>query len=66
MNYENSVTLSGLLHHLNRKKDDKHFAFSIRHENLWSDGTTRKDFLNARAFADDVQEKLISLAETRR
>ncbi|MBQ7196448.1 MAG: OB-fold nucleic acid binding domain-containing protein [Synergistaceae bacterium] len=63
MNYENSVTLSGLLHHLNRKKDDKHFAFSIRHENLWSDGTTRKDFLNARAFADDVQEKLKSLAE---
>ena len=63
MNYENSVTVSGLLHHLSRKKDDKHFAFSIRHENLWTDGTTRKDFLNARAFADDVQKNLKTLDE---
>ncbi len=63
MNYENSVTVSGLLHHLNRKKDDKHFAFSIRHENLWTDGTTRKDFLNARAFQPEVQEKLKNLEE---
>jgi len=62
MNYENSVTLSGLLHHLSRKKDDKHFAFSIRHENLFN-GSTRKDFLNARAFPADVQEKLKSLDE---
>ena len=63
MNYENSVTLSGLMHHLNRKKNDRHFAFSIRHENLWTDGTTRKDFLNARAFPADVQEKLKNLEE---
>ena len=62
MNYENSVTVSGLLHHLSRKKDDKHFAFSIRHENSFN-GATRKDFLNARAFADDVQEKLKTLEE---
>ena len=62
MNYENSVTISGLLHHLSRKKDDKHFAFSIRHENFFN-GSTRKDFLNARAFADDVKEKLNSLEE---
>ena len=63
MNYVNSVKISGLLHHLTRKKDDKHFAFSIRHENLWTDGTTRKDFLSARAFSDDVCEKLKSLDE---
>ena len=65
MNYENSVTISGLLHHLSagNKKDSKHFAFSIRHENLWTDGTTRKDFLNARAFLSDVQEKLKALGE---
>ncbi len=63
MNYENSVTLTGLMHHLSRKKNDKHFAFSIRHENLWKDGTTRKDFLNARAFPADVQEKVKSLEE---
>ncbi|MBQ9419028.1 MAG: OB-fold nucleic acid binding domain-containing protein, partial [Synergistaceae bacterium] len=63
MNYENSVTLSGLLHHLNRKKSDKHFAFSIRQESVWTDGSARKDFLNARAFPEDVQEKLKELGE---
>lgn len=63
MNYENSVTLSGRLHLLSRKKDDKHFAFSIRHESSLSDGTPRKDFLNARAFLPDVQEKLKGLEE---
>ena len=62
MNYENSVTVSGLLHHLGRKKDDKHFAFSIRHENTFN-GSERKDFLNARAFVPEVQEKLKSLEE---
>ncbi|MBQ6775433.1 MAG: OB-fold nucleic acid binding domain-containing protein [Synergistaceae bacterium] len=62
MNYENSVILSGLVHHLSRKKTDKHFAFSIRHENLF-DGATRRDFLNARAFPEDVQEKLKALEE---
>ena len=63
MNYMNEVTLSGLLHHLNRKKEHSYFAFSVRHENTWTDGTTRKDFLNARAFAPEVQEKLKTLAE---
>lgn len=63
MNYENSVILSGRLHHLSRKKDDKHFAFSIRQESIWLDGTTRKDFLNARAFLADVKEKLNGLEE---
>ena len=62
MNYENSVTVSGLLHHLGRKKDDKHFAFSVRHENALN-GSERKDFLNARAFLPEVQEKLKSLDE---
>ena len=63
MNYVNSVKISGLIHHLSRKKDDKHFAFSIRHENLWTDRTIRKDFLSARAFSDEVCEKLKSLEE---
>ena len=63
MNYVNEVTLSGLLHHLNRKKEHKYFPFSIRHENLWTDGTTRKDFLSARAFPAEVQETLSSLDE---
>lgn len=63
MNYLNEVTVTGLLHHLNRKKDNQYFPFSVRHENLWSDGTTRKDFLTARAFAPEVQDTLASLAE---
>ena len=63
MNYLNEVTLSGLVHHLNGKKSGEYFPFSIRHENLWSDGTTRKDFLSARAFPDEVQQKLKSMPE---
>ncbi|MBQ6773533.1 MAG: hypothetical protein IJP48_05635 [Synergistaceae bacterium] len=63
MNYLNEVTLSGLLHHLNRKKDHNYFAFSVRHENTWTDGTTRKDFLSARAFEPELQEKLKALEE---
>lgn len=63
MNYENIVTLSGLLHHLSRKKDNNYFPFSIRHENLWSDGTIRRDFLNARAFSPELQDKLKALDE---
>ena len=63
MNYLNEVILSGLLHHLSGKKSSKYFPFSVRHENLWSDGTTRKDFLSARAFPEEVQQKLKSMPE---
>ena len=63
MNYINTVTLSGLIHHLSRRKEHNYFPFSVRHESTWSDGTTRKDFLNARAFPEDVQEKLKALEE---
>ena len=60
---ENSVTVSGLLHFISRKKDQKYIPFSIRHENPWPDGTTRKDFLTVRAFPAELQEKLKTLAE---
>ncbi len=63
MNHVNTITLTGLVHHLARKKDTKYFPFSVRHESTWTDGTTRKDFLNARAFPADVQETLASLTE---
>ena len=63
MNHVNAVTITGLVHHLAKKKDDKYFPFSIRHETIWTDGTTRKDFLNARAFPADVQEHLAELPE---
>ena len=63
MNHVNAVTITGLVHHLARKKNNEYFPFSIRHENIWTDGSTRKDFLNARAFPADVQEKLAAMAE---
>lgn len=63
MNYLNTSELTGLIHHLNRRKEHNYFPFSLRHENLWTDGTTRKDFLNARAFSESMQEKLKSLDE---
>ena len=63
MNNVNSVTISGLIHHLSRKKNSSYFPFSIRHENSWTDGSIRKDFLNARAFRDDLKEFLAGLDE---
>ena len=44
-------------------QDSDFFSFSIRHDNIWSDSTERKDFLNARAFPAEVQELLKSLPE---
>ena len=63
MNHVNAVTITGLVHHLAKKKDNSYFPFSIRHENIWTDGAVRKDFLNARAFPADVREKLAALPE---
>ena len=61
---ENSVTVSGLLHFIKGdKKERKYFPFSIRHENLWTDGTVRKDFLTVRAFVPEVQKQLKELDE---
>ena len=63
MNHINAVTITGLVHHLNKKKEDKYFPFSVRHESTWTDGTTRRDFLNARAFSPEAQELLKALPE---
>ena len=63
MNYISTVTISGLIHHLSRKKNSSYFPFSIRQESIWTDGTTRKDFLSARAFPDDLRGKLSGTAE---
>ena len=61
---ENSVTVSGLLHFIKGdKKERKYFPFSIRHKNLWTDGTVHKDFLTVRAFVPEVQKQLKELDE---
>lgn len=63
MNHENSVTVLGLLHFISARTQKKYFPFSVRHENLWTDGTTRRDFLTVRAFPDKLKEKLKDLEE---
>lgn len=63
MNNLNSVIITGLVHHLAKKKESKFFPFSIRHDNIWSDCSERKDFLNARAFHPETQEILKALPE---
>ena len=64
MNQEDSVVISGLLHFTSKGKGShKYFPFAVRHENKWTDGTTRKDFLSVRAFPDEIQEKLKGLEQ---
>ncbi|MDR2175314.1 MAG: DNA-binding protein [Synergistaceae bacterium] len=64
MQVDNSVTISGLLHHIrNGKKDGKYFLFSVKQETPWSDGTTRRDFLVSRAFLPEIQERVQALPE---
>ena len=60
---ENSVAVSGLVHFTSRKKEQKYIPFSIRHENPWTDGTIRKDFLTVRVFPEELQEKLKNMEE---
>ena len=61
---ENSVTVSGLLHLIRvDKKNERYFPFAIRQESPWPDGSTRKDFLTARAFPPEIQEKIQGLTE---
>jgi hypothetical protein len=64
MQVDNSVTISGLLHHIKSgKRDDKYFLFSVKQETPWSDGTIRKDFLVSRAFLPEIQERVQVLPE---
>jgi hypothetical protein len=64
MKMDNSVTVSGLLHHIrSEKKSDKYFLFSLKQETPWNDGTIRKDFLVSRAFIPDVQKQVKALPE---
>jgi hypothetical protein len=69
MQVDNSVTISGLLHHIKSvkkdgvKKDDKYFLFSVKQETPWSDGSTRRDFLISRAFLPEIQERVQALPE---
>jgi hypothetical protein len=64
MQFENLVTVSGLLHHIkSEKKNDKYFLFSVRQETPQDNGTVRKDFLVSRAFVSEIQEQVKALPE---
>jgi hypothetical protein len=64
MQLDNSVTVSGLLHHIKSgKKNDKYLLFSVKQETPWGDGTTRRDFLVSRAFLPEIQERIQTLPE---
>ncbi|MDR1651242.1 MAG: DNA-binding protein [Synergistaceae bacterium] len=64
MQVDNSVTISGLLHHIKSgKKNGKYFLFSVKQETLWGDGATRRDFLVSRAFLPEIQEQVQNLPE---
>ncbi|MDR3265534.1 MAG: OB-fold nucleic acid binding domain-containing protein [Synergistaceae bacterium] len=64
MQAHNTVTVTGLLHHIRTdKKSDKYFPFSIKQETPWNDGTTRRDFLLSRAFQTAIQEEVKNFPE---
>ena len=64
MQIDNTVTISGLLHHIKSdKKNDKYFSFSVKQESPWNDGSIRKDFLISRVFIPDLQEQIKALPE---
>ncbi|MBL3592345.1 MAG: OB-fold nucleic acid binding domain-containing protein [Synergistaceae bacterium] len=65
---ENSVRVTGELHHLKGEvtrgsRIGNYIGFSIRQERLLGDGSTRKDFILARAFDLPLQEQLRTFAE---
>ena len=64
MQFENSVTVSGILHHIKKEKQhEKYFPFAVKQETVKEDGSTRKDFLVTRVFAPEVANIARSLDE---
>ena len=64
MQFDNAVTVSGLLHHIkSEQKNDKYFLFSVKQETQQDDGTPRKDFLVSRVFIPEIQEQVKALPE---
>ena len=62
MQFENSVTVSGILHHIKKEKhDEKYFLFAVKQETVKEDGSMRKDFLVTRVFIPEVAQIARSL-----
>ena len=64
MQIDNTVTVSGHLHHIrSEKKSEKYFSFSVKQETPQDDGVIRKDFLVSRAFIPEIREQVKALPE---
>jgi exonuclease VII large subunit len=60
--FENSVTVSGILHHIKKdKQNEKYFLFAIKQETLKEDGSIRKDYLVTRVFVPEIAQIVRSL-----
>ncbi|QTX32386.1 OB-fold nucleic acid binding domain-containing protein [Aminithiophilus ramosus] len=65
---ENAVAVAGRLHlvhgeTIGENRMGRYFRFSVRQDTPWKDGSTRHDFLLARAYRPEVQNLLRELKE---
>lgn len=65
---ENAVAVAGRLHLVHgetvrENRMGRYFRFSVRQDTPWQDGSTRHDFLLARAYRPEVQNLLKELRE---
>lgn len=64
MQLENSVVVSGVLHHIKKEKQsEKYFLFSIKQETAKDDGSIRRDFLVSRVFVPELAKQLREMEE---
>lgn len=67
MQTENTVTVSGTLHLIQRDASEaarkKYLPLSVRQETQGADGSVRKDFLLARIYDPEIQSALKDLQE---
>ena len=62
MQFENSVTVSGSLHHIKKEKqNERYFLFAVKQESEKEDGSIRKDYLVTRVFIPEIAQVVRSL-----
>jgi len=60
--FENSVTVSGSLHHIKKEKqNERYFLFAVKQESEKEDGSIRKDYLVTRVFIPEIAQVVRSL-----
>ena len=62
MQFENDVTVSGILHHIKKEKQsEKYCLFAVKQEVEKEDGSVRKDYLVTRVFDPEIAQMARSL-----